>query len=58
MKEYTQDTCSHCWHHYRGAILMVIPDGHVVQECCKCHQHRTVHAEHTGRKRWQRKLQA
>ena len=36
----------HCWHVKRGPIWMVIPDGHVVQECCKCHSIRTTHADH------------
>lgn len=38
--------CEHCWHVFRGPIHMVIPDGHTVQECCKCHGHRTVHMDH------------
>lgn len=38
----------HCWHAYRGAIFMVIPDGHMVQKCCKCPATRTVHVEHSG----------
>jgi hypothetical protein len=39
---------------------MVIPDGHIVQECCKCKSHRTVHVDHVfehgrygrGLRRW------
>lgn len=46
MKINVEDNCRHCWHQHRGPIWMVIPDGHTVQECCKCHAHRTVHVEH------------
>lgn len=38
--------CNHCYHAHRGPIWMVIPNGHVVEECCKCHSTRTVHVEH------------
>ncbi len=37
-------TC--CWHLYTGAIFMVIPDGHVVQECCACRKRRTIRRDH------------
>ncbi len=40
----------HCWHSYRGAIWMVVPDGHVVQKCCKCTAMRTTHVDHCGGK--------
>jgi hypothetical protein len=36
----------HCWRMYRGPISMVIPDGHTVQQCCKCQTIRTVHVDH------------
>lgn len=36
----------HCWHQYRGPILMVIPDGHTIQNCCKCPETRTIHIDH------------
>lgn len=36
----------HCWHMHRGPIWMVIPDGHVVQKCCKCPHTRTIHSDH------------
>lgn len=39
-------THSHCWHVHRGAIWMVLKDGHIVQECCRCEATRTIHAEH------------
>lgn len=38
--------CNHCWHQKRGPIWMVVPDGHTVQECCKCHACRTIHVDH------------
>lgn len=40
------DSHEHCWHIFGGPIWMVVPDGHVVEECCHCHQHRTIHIEH------------
>lgn len=36
----------HCFHAYRGAIHMVIPDGHVLEKCCKCETTRMVHIDH------------
>ena len=36
----------HCWHMHRGPIWMVVPDGHVVQKCCKCPHTRTIHGDH------------
>jgi hypothetical protein len=42
----TSDDHEHCWHFYHGAIHMVIPDGHVVRQCCKCQAIRAVHADH------------
>lgn len=36
----------HCWHLHRGPLMMVLRDGHVVQNCCKCQATRTVHGEH------------
>lgn len=35
-----------CYHAKKGPIMMVIPDGHIVQECCKCHNTRVVHIDH------------
>ena len=46
IKSESQTTCNHCWHSRRGPIHMVVPDGHVVEECCRCHAHRTVHIDH------------
>lgn len=37
-----------CWHFYVGAIWMVVPEGHVVEQCCACGASRTVHREHHG----------
>jgi hypothetical protein len=42
----TIDNCNHCYHVYRGPISMVVPDGHVVEKCCKCGLTTTVYAEH------------
>jgi len=36
----------HHFHAYRGPIHMVVPDGHIVQKCCKCEKTRVVHADH------------
>lgn len=35
-----------CLHVFRGPIWMVVPDGHIVMQCCKCQCTKTVHAEH------------
>ena len=40
MQAVTPHEHKHCWHDYRGAIWMVIPDGHIVQKCCKCSRTR------------------
>jgi len=41
------NSCSdHCWHLNHSPLLMVIPDGYIVQCCCKCHVNRTVHRSH------------
>lgn len=37
---------THCWHVFRGPLLMVVPDGHVVQKCCGCATTRVIHADH------------
>lgn len=44
-----------CFHDYRGAIWMVIPDGHVLQKCCKCEATRLIHVDHAhgrGYEKW------
>ena len=38
--------CDHCWHPFTGAIMIVLHNGEMVEECCKCHTHRTVHVAH------------
>ena len=45
-----RDRCdgqNHCWHLHTGPLLMVVPEGHVVEKCC---QHpeatRLVHVDH------------
>lgn len=42
------ETEGHCWHPKKGAIAMVVPDGHVVQQCCDCPAIRTIHEAHVG----------
>jgi len=41
----TED-CLHCWHPHVGPIYMVIPPGKVLEQCCKCGGHQTVHMGH------------
>jgi hypothetical protein len=41
---------THCYHIYQESLMMVIPDGHVVQKCCKCECMQTVHQDHMWRK--------
>jgi len=36
----------HCYHIFSGVIHMVVPNGHILQECCHCGSTRTVHAAH------------
>jgi len=43
---YYKHPHEHCWHVYSGPIHMVIPNGHIVQQCCKCESTRTVHVDH------------
>lgn len=38
--------CTHCWHRFMGWYHMVLPDGHVLQKCCKCPKTRSVHFAH------------
>lgn len=38
--------CDHCFHPFRGPLLMVVQDGHVVVKCCKCPETKTEHADH------------
>lgn len=47
---------NHCWHIYRGPIWMVIPDGHVLQKCCKCDATQMAHVDHLHNKprQWKR----
>ena len=35
-----------CMHRYQGVLSMVVPDGHVVLQCCECRRMETRHAEH------------
>lgn len=34
------------WHFYSGTLMMEVPAGHVVQQCCKCDATRVVHRAH------------
>lgn len=36
-----------CYHIFHGAIHMVVPDGHIVMQCCTCHHMMTAHRDHT-----------
>ena len=38
--------CQHCWHAYEGVSMVVLNSGEIIQECCKCHEHRHVHRDH------------
>ena len=42
----TYPHCIHCWHPHCGPIWMVIPPGHILEQCCKCGTTRTVHYGH------------
>jgi hypothetical protein len=42
--------CEHCWHAFYGAYMQVLHSGEIIQECCKCHAHRTIHREHAHEK--------
>jgi hypothetical protein len=42
---------AHCWHRKTGAIWMVVKDGHVLQECCRCPATRTIHLDHAMERR-------
>ena len=46
METYLKDVCEHCWHLVTGALHIVLRPGYVVMECCKCHEHKTVHQDH------------
>jgi hypothetical protein len=43
------ESCEHCFHMKMGPILMVVKDGHVVVECCKCGSVREEHRDHLAR---------
>jgi hypothetical protein len=43
---YGASSCEHHWHAFSGVIHMVVPQGHIVQSCCKCSSIRTVHRGH------------
>lgn len=42
-----------CWHNYFGPIYHIpIPDGHIVEKCCKCSVYRTVHIDSSISSTW------
>jgi hypothetical protein len=43
---YHHSYCNHCYHRYHGVIWMVVPDGHMVMQCCKCGDMELEHREH------------
>ena len=43
---YDDESHDHCYHKLRGVIHMVIPDGHIIQKCCKCEEIRVIHIDH------------
>lgn len=36
----------HCWHPWSGPISMVLPNGHVLMNCCGCGMSETRHSAH------------
>lgn len=49
MSETKERECKHCWHAFQGAYMQLLHSGEIIQECCKCHAHRTVHQDHAFR---------
>lgn len=41
-----QSECVHCWHVHSSPFYMVLKDGHVLQDCCRCGASRQVHRDH------------
>lgn len=39
---------SHCWHTMRGPLWIVLKDGFIVQQCCRCEATRQVHRDHVA----------
>jgi len=46
MKQEKVENCQHCWHSYEGAMWSVLHSGEIIEECCKCHAHQTIHRAH------------
>jgi hypothetical protein len=42
----SQDTCLHCFHPYEGPYMAVLPNGYVLEQCCKCEKTRQIHRAH------------
>ena len=45
-RQRAEEDHKHCYHVFRGVIFMVVPDGHIVQKCCKCEAQRVIHTDH------------
>jgi hypothetical protein len=46
MKPNKVESCHHCWHPFEGAMGIVLHSGEIIEECCRCHAHRTIHRDH------------
>jgi len=57
MKIEKESNHEHCYHSFRGPIHVVVPEGHVVEKCCKCHSTRVIHVDHLTEKHDWRRLQ-
>lgn len=51
MPKITKPPHEHCMHPFTGVLHMVVPDGHVVEKCCKCPHMETRHVAHERAKR-------
>lgn len=40
------NNCDHCWHAKSGPYMMVLRDGCILQQCCKCDATKQVHKDH------------
>jgi hypothetical protein len=54
MNQQKKPSHEHCLHPYRGAIHMVLPDGHTLMKCCKCEHTETKHRDHQHRDHMER----
>ena len=37
--------CGHCWHVWRGPLLVELPDGMILKVCCRCSATRHMHVD-------------